>query len=210
MHDFTVERRGTDTSGRPIYATQFMWDWWLSVVDRLGFTPTVVQGAFMSRVPGGGADASAGYHDLGGCFDLRVWDLTEDQQGKVVRELRRSAAAAWLRDEQHGGMDPHIHFVFGSDSPLASGASYQWLAYIAGGDGMGGDDYHWRPDPLVTTPPPTKDWFDMASEADLRRIVREEIAAAAKTIKVENPTDGERKLWTLEAILQRTFKRAGE
>lgn len=161
MPDFTVAQHGTDSSGRPIFMTAFMAAWWAGVVERLRFTPTIVQGAFMDRA-GGGAAASAGYHDGAGCLDLRVWDLTEDQQGRLVRELRRSGAAAWVRDQRHG-MDPHIHLVLGTDSPLANGAAWQWEQYLGGRDGLsvGGRDYHWRPDPLVTTPPPED---DMAGE----------------------------------------------
>jgi hypothetical protein len=164
MSDFTVAKRGMDTSSRDIYATNYMWSWWLAVCGRLGFTPTIVQGAFMTRA-GGGADASAGYHDKGGCFDLREWDLSSEQVGKVIRELRRSGAAAWLRDEQHGGFSPHIHFVLGTDSPLASGAAGQWTDYLNGGDGIGGRDYHWRPDPIVTTPP-EDEMADYAAQLD--------------------------------------------
>lgn len=162
MPDFTVAQHGTDSSGRPIYATNYMWTWWAGVVDRLKFTPTIVQGAFMARVEGGGADASAGYHDAAGCLDLRVWDLTDVQRARLVRELRRSGAAAWIRDATHGGMDPHLHFVLGTDYPLADGAAWQWEQYLGGRDGLssGGRDYHWRPDPLVTTPPPEDDMAD--------------------------------------------------
>lgn len=144
---------GTDSSDRPILMTTYMRDWWLGVVDRLGFEPTIVQGAWM-RQAGGGAKASAGYHDLGGCLDLRVWNLTSAQMSRTVRELRRSAAAAWIRDQRHG-MDPHIHLVLGTDTELADGAAWQWMQYLAGRDGLssGGRDYHWRPDPIVTEPP---------------------------------------------------------
>lgn len=187
MPNFTVRRRGTDSSGRPIYATDYMWSWWLGVCGELGFSPVITQGAFMSRA-GGGASASAGYHDLGACFDLRVWNLTDAQVAKTIATLRANGAAAWLRNVQHGGFtDPHIHLVLGTDSPLDDGAAYQWRSYQVGGDGMGGKDYHPRPKPLVTTPP-ERDWFDMATEADLRKIVREEIQAredeiAAKAAK---------------------------
>lgn len=150
-----VRQRGTDTSGRPIFASDFMWSWWLDVCADLGFTPQIVQGAWMSKVEGGGADASAGYHDQGGCFDLRTWDRTQNEVAKTVRTLRAFGAGAWLRDQQHGGFDPHIHFVLGADHPLAPGAASQWAAYLNGRDGLAGNgpDYHWRPDPLVTTPP---------------------------------------------------------
>ena len=162
MADFTVRRRGTDTSGRGIYASDYMWDWWLNVCDYLGFTPTVTQSAWMT-MNGGGAAASAGYHDGGGCFDLRVYDRTQSEIARMIRTLREHGAAAWLRDRHRGGFtDPHIHFVLGTDFDLASGAAYQWRDYIAGGDGMGGRDYHPRPSPLVTKPPPLEE--DMTPE----------------------------------------------
>lgn len=150
----TVKSRGTDSLGRAILATDRMWDWWQAVVAELGFTPTIVQGAFMSRVPGGGASDSAGYHDLGACFDLRTWDLTAQQQERLVRTLRLWGAAAWRRDQRHG-MDPHVHFVFGADRPWTQGAAAQWNAYLSGRDGLAsnGPDYEWRPEPLVLRPP---------------------------------------------------------
>lgn len=181
MTDFTVRKFGTDSSGRGIYATDYMWSWWLAVCSELGFTPVITQGAFMVRA-GGGAVDSAGYHDAAGTFDLRVWNLTDAQVAKAIRVLRSNGAAAWHRDVAHGGFtDEHIHFVLGSDKPLSTGAAYQWAEYLAGRDGMGGPDYHWRPTPLVTTPP-KRDWFDMATDADLRKIVDKAIADATPAI----------------------------
>jgi hypothetical protein len=147
---------GTDPNGRPIYVTRKMRRWWRRVCTRLGFTPTIVQGAWMTKA-GGGAAASAGYHDGGGCLDLRVWDLDAAQQQRLVRLLRDMGAAAWIRDRQHGGMDPHLHLVLGSDIGLSDGAKAQWIDYLSGRDGLAsrGPDYHWRPDPLVKTPPPS-------------------------------------------------------
>lgn len=108
----------------------------------------------MSRIPGGGARASAGYHDKGGCLDLRTWDHTPEQAANLVRVLREWGAGAWRRDERHG-MDPHLHLVAGWDADLATGAATQWRQYLAGRDGLtsNGPDYEWRPTPLVTTPP---------------------------------------------------------
>lgn len=170
MSDFTVTQRGLDSSGRELFATAYMWAWWDRVCDELGFAPVIVQGAFMTRVPGGGADASAGYHDAAGCLDLRVWDITEDQVAKTIRTLRRHGAAAWVRDERHG-MDPHIHLVLGADRPLADGAAWQWQQYLEGRDGLssGGRDYHWRPAPIVTTPPPPEDDMPLSDE-DVTRV----------------------------------------
>lgn len=153
----TVVRRGTDSSGRPVYATAYMWRWWDRLCARLGFEPVITQGAYMSKVPGGGAPGSAGYHDLAGTFDLRVRNLTDEQVGRVIREVRKLGGAAYLRNLEHGGFsDPHIHLVLLSDRPLSQGAAWQATEYIAGRDGLAsrGVDYHWRPDPLVLKPPP--------------------------------------------------------
>ena len=160
MPDFTVHAYGTDTSGRTIYMTAFMHDWWESVVAALGFRPTIVQGAFMTRNGGGAAD-SAGYHDQGGCMDVRTWDLTTSQVDALVWQARTHGAAAWRRDKAplHGGMDPHCHITLGSDSPLSAGAAESWRSYLAGDNGLAGNapDYEKRPNPLVLTPPPEDD-----------------------------------------------------
>ena len=155
MAEPTVVRVGTDPSGRPILMTKKMRSWWRRVCIRLDFEPTIVQGAWMAKA-GGGAAASAGYHDGGGCLDLRVWNLTEEQQTRLIRVLRLMGAGAWIRGEAQG-MQPHIHLVLGSDRGLSPGAQRQWAAYIDGKDGLAlnGPDYHWRPNPLVLTAPPS-------------------------------------------------------
>lgn len=183
MPDFTVARRGTDSSGRGIFATTYMWDWFTRVRASLPFGDEIVitQGAFMTMA-GGGAAGSAGYHDSGGCFDLRVWNLTDLAVSQLVRRLRQYGAAAWHRDVAHGGFtDEHIHFVLGTDHPLSVGAASQWRDYINGGDGIGGRDYHWRPDPLVTTPP-EEDWFDMATKDDLAAVLDNKLQPIVKRL----------------------------
>ena len=178
---------GTDSSGRTIYATAYMRDWLAALARNLGWTPVVIQGAFMVR-NGGGAASSAGYHDGGGCIDFRTRDLTAQQRVAIVRECRRGGAAAWLRDSSHGGMDEHVHIVLGSDYALASGAAWQWGRYLIGRDGLSttGPDYHWRPDPLITTPPTA--WLqedDMAytdwPAADRKALVDDVVTALLKT-----------------------------
>lgn len=156
MSEPTVVRIGTDTSGRPILVTRKMRRWWRRVCKRLGFKPTIVQGAWMVKA-GGGAAESAGYHDGGGCLDIRVWDLTAVQQERLVRTVRLMGAGGWIRDKERGGMDPHFHLVLGSDSGLSTGALAQWRDYLAGLDGLAsrGNDYHWRPNPLALEPPPS-------------------------------------------------------
>jgi len=152
-------RYGTDSSGRAILMTPYMHDVWEALLRSPRVKPfaskvTVVQGAFMASL-GGGASASAGYHDLGGCLDIRVWNLSSSELEAFIRASREIGFPFWLRDASHGGMDSHAHGVLGTDAPLASGASYQWSEYLAGRDGLAsrGRDYHWRPTPLVTRPP---------------------------------------------------------
>jgi hypothetical protein len=186
MASSTVVRVGTDSSGRPIYMTKRMRRWWRRVCIRLGFTPTIVQGAWMAKA-GGGAAASAGYHDGGGCLDLRVWDLTGEQQVKLIRVLRSMGAGAWLRGKAHG-MDPHIHLVLGFDHGLTIGARSQWNAYLDGRDGLAsnGADYHWRPNPLVTVPPASANKVRAAVQDAIDEAARVGLPVAEKLRKIKN------------------------
>lgn len=149
-----IIRVGSDSSGRDLWMTAYMAQWFEGVKRHLDFTPVVVQGAFMVRNGGGAAD-SGGFHDGGGCLDLRTWDRTSDQIGQMVRVLRIGGAAAWYRTPSNSGMDEHIHIVLGSDFHLTANAALQWRNYLAGDAGLDGParDPHWRPDPIVTTPP---------------------------------------------------------
>lgn len=152
MSDKDIVKVGTDSSGRPIYMTRYMQRWWKKVVNDLGFEPTIIQGAWMVRAGGGAAD-SAGYHDGGGCLDIRTWDRTPAELQKMNRVIRANGAGGWIRDQRHG-MDPHYHLVLGSDFGLSAGAKGQWLDYLNGLDGLAGKraDYMWRPDPIVRKP----------------------------------------------------------
>lgn len=129
-----------------------------TVSAELGFTPTIVQGAYMAQVPGGGADESAGYHDRGGCLDVRTWDLAPtfgSSVDEVVRVARSVGWAAWLRNEQHGGFDEeHMHWVLLGDLDCGDDPKFQMRDYRAGGNGLSGlthaPDFHPRPDPIPT------------------------------------------------------------
>lgn len=153
--DGEVSRYGTDSSGRPILMTRYMAEWWEDVVDDLGFRPVITQGAWMARVPGGGAENSEGYHDAGGCLDLRVWDRTQIERERMVRVTRLHAAGGWRRYKSQGMSEDHFHLVLGTDPGISVPALRQWQEYLAGGDGLTGTapDYEWRPDPIVTKPP---------------------------------------------------------
>lgn len=157
---YDIVHIGTDSSGRPLYMSERMWGAWLATMDELGDDLAneidITQGAFM-KFAGGGAADSAGYHDLSSCIDTRVWDLTGDQIGRVVRTGRRVGWAVWLRNVRHGGFtDEHCHWTLldemkgvpgGGGETSGPGAQAQWASYRAGNDGLAsnGDDYHWRP-----------------------------------------------------------------
>ena len=200
-------RLGTDSSGRAVLMSPLMAQWWdefTEACEAKGFTPVVTQGAFMAQA-GGGAAASAGYHDLGGCLDLRVWDRTTAERQFMVRQARRMGAGAWIRDQRHGGMDPHLHLVLGADDPLSIGAASQWQAYLRGEDGLagGGRDYHWRPVPLVTTwkpkPTPTRN-ITAALKAKTREARKRALRRVIRHGKA--PAKAATKTW-LTAILER-------
>lgn len=200
-----VRQHGLDSSNRPIYASDEMWAVWLLVlahprVERFADKVTITQGAWMAYVPGGGADASSGYHDEDGTFDLRVWNLEDDEVADLIWVLRfYGGAAAWLRNLEHGGFkDAHIHLVFCWLSRLSAGARSQVAVYKSGRSGLAsnGSDYHPRPSPLVLTPPEEDPMADYAAQLDK---IQEIASAAAATA-----TRTERKL---DKLRESTFKR---
>lgn len=142
-----------DSSGRPIRMNFRMKAAYDVVCERLGFKPVITQGAYMAMVPGGGAEDSGGFHDAGGCIDTRTWNIDSDEERRVIRVARSIGWAVWRRDKsaKHGGFDEeHMHWVLLGDEEAASGALGQMAEYRAEGNGLGGPDYHWRPDPIPT------------------------------------------------------------
>ncbi|HEX6248876.1 MAG TPA: hypothetical protein VFZ64_13480 [Nocardioidaceae bacterium] len=137
---------GRDPSGRTIRLTRRMKAAFDATAEACGFVPTILQGAFMAQL-GGGAQASAGYHDRSGCIDTRTRDLTVVQQERLLRCARSVGWAVWRRDQAHGGMDEHMHWVLLGEPDMAPGARQQEADYRAGYDGLTprGRDYHWRP-----------------------------------------------------------------
>jgi hypothetical protein len=193
---------GTDSSGRAILMTRRMSDWWEGVVSELGFRPVITQGAWMARVPGGGAENSKGYHDGGGCLDIRTRDLTRVQQLAWVRVCRERGAGAWRRFVFQGMDEDHGHLVLGSDFGLTDNAAQQWREYLAGGDGLAGSgsDYEWRPDPIVTEPPVEDDM--PYTKEELVAIVQAGVRA-----ELERPTETKRGLRSLRQQVKELFQR---
>ena len=192
---YEVKAFGSDTSQRPIFMNLRMRAAWEATLAALDFAPLIVQGAYMARVPGGGATDSAGYHDAGGCIDTRTWDLTVEQERRLIKAARGLGWAVWKRDQRHG-MDEHMHWVLLGDRDAASGARSQMAAYRAGRDGLdgGGSDYHWRPKPIPVFKfqeddmPTPQDLLNapVAKDVSLKKAVREmhkDVAALKKAFK---------------------------
>jgi hypothetical protein len=158
-----VARRGTDTSGRGIFMSGWMWLCWRALLNdpRLAAFRDkiiVVQGPWMDKNGGGAAD-SAGFHDEGGCDDIRTWNLTTAELDLFIWVASEYGFQFWRRDPSpaHGGMDSHAHCVFGSDFNLTSGARQQVAALRATPrkDGLAGNgpDYEKRFTPIRFEPP---------------------------------------------------------
>lgn len=159
--DFTVRRYGTDTSGRPLYFTVAFWTVWCAALadprlDGFRHRVVVVQGAHMALV-GGGAAASAGYHDKAGCIDVRTWNLTLAEQAVLWRVMDAYGIRFWKRGPASymGGMDEHGHGLAVWDRVLASGAAHQAYQARARQNGLsnGAPDYMPREHPVLEQPP---------------------------------------------------------
>ncbi len=196
VSEFDVHQHGEDSCGRKLFTTDYMWSVHQAVLACSEVAPfaekvVIVQGAFMVRA-GGGAKASNGYHDAGGCLDYRTWNLTDDESEAFVRAWRSRGGAAWRRDNAllHGGMDEHCHVTLGSDSPLSDGAKESWQQYLDGDNGLSGNshgrDYERRPVPLVTEYKPEEDDMQLTDKlgaGDDSATVQDALRAALHTQK---------------------------
>lgn len=210
MPDFTVARRGTDSSGRPIYTTAFFWQVWQAVLQRPRVAPfaalvVIVQGGFMTRVPGGGAAASAGYHDGAGTTDIRVWNLSAEQERILWWEFALFAIIFWPRGPAAymGGMDEHAHCAAGWDRPVSSGIAAQWRDAMppnrGSGLASGGPDYVQPRPPWVDFPPAELLQEDyMATDEAKAQLEQLQNQVTHLTDLVEAAAGADQKRWTAE------------
>lgn len=194
-------RRGTDTSGRPLMSTDRFWRAWQALLRRPRVVPfadriTPVQGAWMALV-GGGAVDSAGFHDLAACWDVRTWNLTDDEERILWEEAELLGIHFWkrARPAHMGGMDEHGHAVTLWDGPMDAGAAQQRLQAINGRDGLSrsGPDYMPRKTPPVLSYPAAliEGEDDMADAKTQRQLDRIEAAQKATLAAIEAATDAE-------------------
>src|SRR5690349_1591246 len=113
-----VVQFGFDTSGRPLFMTRWMEAVLAAILEDPRVKPfahliPIVQGAWMRRA-GGGANASGGFHDFGGCLDLRLRDITMEQAETFIWVASEYGFEFWRRgpSAQWGGMDLHLHGIF--------------------------------------------------------------------------------------------------
>jgi hypothetical protein len=165
---------GKDTKGRTVHMSERMCVAWTVTVDKFkkefpGKELFIVQGAWRSLDPEGGAPGSKHFHDFSGALDIRTFNLTRDEQDGLIRIARSIGWAAWLRDEEHvpGHFvnDAHAHLALlgeplkvGGKQNVFDGLFTQMERYHDGGEGSDGlaagtrpfpgKDYHPRPDPI--------------------------------------------------------------
>lgn len=168
----------------------------LREVERLlPFQIFVSQGGYNT----GGVAASAGTHDRA-AVDISASLLTTSERAQLDRTGRRVGFAGWIRTPAQG-FPWHWHGVpVGGD--LAPAARAQVVQYYAGENGLAGHgaddgtrDYvgvTWETyksgsayRPPINTDPGTgsgtlTDWLDMASEADVRKWISEEVTKALR------------------------------
>lgn len=192
---FVVEQRGFDSSGRALRNTKYMWAIWDALREHPAIKPfawklTMVQSGFMGW---GGASASDGFHRLGGCCDVRTWNLTTSEINSLVWVGRSVfALGIYRRDTSwlHGGMAPHAHWSQGGDRPQSEGSQISWNSYVGGRAGLVSvsTDYERRPSPLVLVPPAWVFEEELTMDAEVRKAfanVHEHITNARKATEEE-------------------------
>jgi len=195
----TYPPAGQRVTRNGITLTARMWAYLEASYTAAGIDPdaflVVTQGSFRGD---DAAEASGSTHDKGGAADLRTWNLPPSTQADLcevlVVELRRRGGAAWFRDEDHGGMEPHVHVILGpvgSEADLSSGAQSQVHDYEAGRNGLSnkGSDYHPRPTQTPFAYPPLVE-LEGAYLVDAGRIVDVSGSQANELLEPLNASKG--------------------
>lgn len=114
--------------------------------ERLGYELTILQGSYSTAV-----GASAGTHAGGGAADLTSYDWRR----KVI-EGSKIGLAIYRRKAIPGVWVEHVHCTLVGDPECSDAAKQQNKEYMAGGDGLVGDN----PDPHADLRPDPKPIFN--------------------------------------------------
>lgn len=129
---FQVIQRGFDSSGRPLRNTAIKWQVFDKINDAMDGKLVIIQGAFMGS---GGADASAGTHELAGCNDVRRWNLTAAEAARTIN-IADDLGDIWWERTAAQGFDPHFHNLLPNDKPLHPDAAWQVTLFRQGKNGL--------------------------------------------------------------------------
>jgi hypothetical protein len=149
---------------------------------------------------GGGANASEGFHDYGGCVDLRLRDLTTEEAVTFIWVASEYGFEFWRRgpSAQWGGFaDPHLHGIFiydfGVDGHLAELQVNSVFNNDAGLNGQGVDyERRLRPIPSLDDVNNLME-DDMADEATQKTLARIERAATGALNEIRGLKSAETK-----------------
>lgn len=155
----------------------------------------------------GGAEASGGTHATGGAFDIT--DLVGETDVWVARQM--GADASWARTAAQG-FTPHIHGVL-TGCPHNGPARYQIDKVRAGLNGLKGDAPDDGPRPLSgRTWQQGIAWAieqgdDMPfTESELRKIIREEVAAELDRPEKVNDGNSEKRR-SMRAMVKESWQK---
>jgi hypothetical protein len=152
-----VVRQAGDSPGivKKTVMNRRMWAAWDVTVDRLGFGPVISQGAYKLELDPPAAEASAHFHDLGGCIDTDISGVSQHDIHKTIKIGREVGWAVWHRFDAQFPDNTHLHWLLVGDETAHPRAIFQMAQYrkpFPGSDGLAGDgpDPHFdlRPDPI--------------------------------------------------------------
>jgi hypothetical protein len=161
----------------------------------------------------GGFSGSGGTHTGGGADDS---EFINDAAIWVSRQM--GADPTWHRPpnwDGDGGTE-HVHRVLRGCPHLSSSARAQIVAVDNGGDGLRGDAPDNGPRPLsgrtwqegIEWQRQQEDWFEMATEAELRAIVREVIAELPEAVWAHVVREANKAEGITEQTAQAALKKA--
>lgn len=189
---------------------------WLPVFEAAAQQRGILSGPLPLSQLIGGAPQSGGTHTDGGADDTYPLDGI-DVAAYVALSREMGADATWERPYNWDGAGGvrHVHRVL-TGCPHNAPARYQIDAVRAGLNGLANHGPDTGPRPLSG-----RTWREgiawahqqeanMPLNADdltaIRALVHDEIAKAATTITLTNPSGGSKSTWTLDTLLGRVYK----